>query len=279
MNLKKLAPAKKFNLWYSWEVTKKTDLRGGAGRNGLHNKQYIHRKYLVLGKTLLANKIKIPKNFFEKKAWAADTFVCGIDEVGRGCLAGPVIASAVILPIGTKCRFKDSKILTAQEREQDYLWITENAFYSTALVSPATIDKINIYQATVMAMRCAYMQLVDIIPFEYSQLKYLAVDAVPLVFDKNYTHKALEIHNFPFGESVSTSIAAASIVAKVTRDRLMDSMAEVFPAFSFNKHKGYGTKQHMLELENSGQSIIHRTSFLKSLRAKNNDNQRSIFEE
>lgn len=233
----------------------------------------------IIGSSRLANKIKIPKNFFEKKAWAADTFVCGIDEVGRGCLAGPVIASAVILPIGTKCRFKDSKVLTAQEREQDFLWITENAFYSTALVSPAIIDKINIYQATMLAMMRAYIQLIEIIPFEYRQLKYLVVDAVPLKLDQNYTHNALEIHNFPFGESVSTSIAAASIVAKVTRDRLMDNMADIFPAFSFDKHKGYGTKQHMLELEKSGQSIIHRTSFLKSFRAKSNDHQQSLFEE
>jgi len=165
--------------------------------------------------------IKIPKNFFEKKAWAENSFVCGIDEVGRGCLAGPVLASAVILPIGTKYRFKDSKILTAKEREQDFLWITENAFYSTAIVSHTIIDKINIYQATVHAMKCAYIQLIDILPFEYPQLKYLIVDAVPLIINKNYTHSALEIHNFPFGESVSTSIAAASIVAKVTRDHLI----------------------------------------------------------
>ena len=226
----------------------------------------------------MQKKIKIPKNFFEKKAWAQNTFVCGIDEVGRGCLAGPVVASAVILPINTKCRFKDSKVLTAKEREQDFLWITENAFYSTAVISHAIIDKINIYQATVLAMKRAYMQMIDVVPFPYNQLKYLVIDAVPLTLDKNYMHSTFEIHNFPFGESVSTSIAAASIVAKVTRDRLMDSMTEIFPAFSFDKHKGYGTKQHMLELEKFGQSIIHRTSFLKSFNARTNDKQQSLFE-
>ncbi len=227
----------------------------------------------------MKKQIKIPHNFFEKKAWASNSYVCGMDEVGRGCLAGPVVVSAVILPIGTRCRFKDSKILTADEREKDFIWITEHAFHSTAIVSHTLVDKINIYQATVYAMKRAYIQLIETIPFEYQDLKYLVVDAVSLSFDKNHTHRTLEINHFPFGESVSTSIAAASIVAKVTRDRLMNNAAEIFPAFSFNKHKGYGTKQHLAELTVNGQSIIHRTSFLKSLKTGTNDEQqKSLFE-
>lgn len=226
----------------------------------------------------MQKKIKIPKNFFEKKAWATHSFVCGIDEVGRGCLAGPVVTCAAILPINTKRRFKDSKILTAQEREEDFAWLAEHAYYATALASNTTIDKINIYQATKKAMTQAYTQLIDVIPFKYTQIQYLVVDAMPLTFNKNYTHDAFEIHHFPFGESVSTSIAAASIIAKVTRDRLMTTMQELFPSFSFDKHKGYGTAQHLLELEKYGPSLIHRTSFLKSLNAKKHDNQKTIFE-
>jgi ribonuclease HII len=223
--------------------------------------------------------IKIPHNFFEKKAWANNTYVCGIDEVGRGCLAGPLVVGAVILPIGTKYRFKDSKLLTANEREKNFTWITKHAYYSTAIVSNILIDKINIYQATVYAMKRAYLQLIETIPFEYQLLKYLVTDAIPLIFDSIHLHNNLEINHFPFGESISTTIAAASIVAKVTRDQLMNTMAEIFPAFSFHKHKGYGTKQHLEELTNTGQSLIHRISFLKSLKSGNEDeNQQSLFE-
>ncbi len=226
----------------------------------------------------MKKQIKIPHNFFEKKAWANNNYVCGMDEVGRGCLAGPVVVTAVILPIGTKCRFKDSKLLTANEREKDFIWITENAFYSTTIISHTLIDKINIYQATVHAMKRAYLQLIETIPFEYQLLKYLVTDAVALTFDKNHTHRNLEINHFPFGESVSTTIAAASIVAKVTRDQLMNNMTEIFPAFSFNKHKGYGTKQHYAELATSGECIIHRKTFLKSLKSGHNDElQNSLF--
>lgn len=223
--------------------------------------------------------IKIPHNFFEKKAWASNAYVCGIDEVGRGCLAGPVVVAAVILPIGARCRFQDSKLLTADAREKDFTWITQNAFYATATVSNTLIDKINIYQATICAMKRAYLNLIQVIPFPYDKLKYLVVDAVPLTFDQNHTHPALEINHFPFGESISTSIAAASIVAKVSRDHLMDSMTEIFPAFSFNKHKGYGTKQHRDELTLNGATLIHRKTFLKSFKQGNNDeSQQSLFE-
>jgi ribonuclease HII len=206
-------------------------------------------------------------------------YVCGIDEVGRGCLAGPVVTAAVILPIGTKKHFEDSKKITPLKRESDFKWITDNAYYSTTSISNEIIDKINIYQATRRAMEKAYKQLIDSIPFSYQELKYLVVDAMPLSFSKDYLHDALEIDHFPFGESASTTIAAASIVAKVTRDRLMNEMAEIFPAFSFHKHKGYGTKQHLQELASNGCTIIHRKSFLKALKfGDDHAKQQSIFE-
>ena len=227
----------------------------------------------------MKKQIKIPHNFFEKKAWTNDLYVCGIDEAGRGCLAGPVVAAAVILPIGTKKHFEDSKKITASKREADFKWITENAYYSTASTSNEIIDKINIYQATRCAMEQAYKELIGCIPFSYQALRYLIVDAMPLSFGKDYLHETLEIDHFPFGESVSTSIAAASIVAKVTRDRLMNEMAEIFPAFSFHKHKGYGTKQHLQELASNGYTINHRISFLKALKFGDvNAKQQSIIE-
>lgn len=223
--------------------------------------------------------IKVPKNFFEKKAWAKKKFVCGIDEVGRGCLAGPVVVAAVILPINCPGRFKDSKVLTAEEREKDYQWITQNAFWSTMLMSNTVIDQVNIYRATQLAMKKAYIQLLDVITFSFEDLHYLVVDAVPLVLENQYRHESFEFYCFPFGESISTTIAAASIVAKVTRDRLMTEMEKLFPAFSFSKHKGYGTKQHVKELEQYGPTLIHRKSFLKSFKMGNGENefQQSLF--
>jgi ribonuclease HII len=216
-----------------------------------------------------------PKKYFEKAAWEKDCFVCGIDEVGRGCLAGPLVVAACILPQNTNyLLLKDSKIMTAEEREKAFVWIAKNCFYSTAIVSPSVIDKINIYQATIHAMRKAFMQLIETLPFDYAKLKYLLIDAVPLMFEKCYLHRDLEIYNFPKGETISTSIAAASIVAKVFRDKLMDDLAVIIPQFGFESHKGYGTKQHMQALKQHGSSILHRESFLSGLRKdESNDEQ------
>lgn len=223
--------------------------------------------------------IKVPKNFFEKKAWADSLYVCGMDEVGRGCLAGPVLVAAVILPLNCCCLFKDSKILSADEREKDCRWITKNAFWATALVDNVIIDKVNIYQATLLAMHQAYMKLLKKIPFPFAQLKYLIIDAMPVTLESSAMHKDLEVYHFPFGESVSTTIAAASIVAKVTRDHLMADLEVQFPVFSFAQHKGYGTKRHWQELEAHGPTSIHRKSFLKSLKqgGSNDEFQQSLF--
>lgn len=223
----------------------------------------------------------IPKNFFEKTAWEKGLRLCGMDEVGRGCLAGPVVVASCILPCEANYPLlKDSKILTEAEREKAFGWISKHCFYSTSVISPHIIDKVNIYQATILGMHKAFMQLLEILPFESHLLKFLVVDAVPLVFDKNHLPKGIEIYSFPKGETYSTSIAAASIVAKVARDRLMGKVAKVMPQFKFENHKGYGTKAHLDELKSCGASILHRTSFLSNFNKGNSDDvkqQQALF--
>lgn len=214
--------------------------------------------------TMYNNK-KFPRNFFENRAWENKLYVCGVDEVGRGCLAGPVVVSAVILPQKTTNSLKDSKVLTEKERKIAYEWIVQNTFYSTVILSHSIIDKINIYQATLLGMKRAFIQLNLTIPFNHELIKYLVIDAMPLKIDSAHSHANLEIHYFPFGESISSSIAAASIVAKVTRDKLMENMDLIIPGFNLAKHKGYGTKEHYEMIKNNGSSLIHRKSFLKGI--------------
>lgn len=228
------------------------------------------------------SKFKLKKNIFEKEAWQNNYFVCGIDEVGRGCFAGPLVVGAVILPIGcNKSRIlKDSKILTPQEREEAYNWIVNNCAYATASLSWKDIDRLNIYAATLRAMSLVLLNIMTKISFDRTKLKYVLVDAMPLKIPNFISHSDLECHNFNYGEKYSTSIAAASIVAKVTRDRLMEKMGKIFPAYELGKHKGYGTTIHQEAIFRSGVSIIHRKSFLSNLTNKMQifDIQNSIFD-
>lgn len=224
-----------------------------------------------------------PKNFFEEKAWENMLFVCGIDEVGRGCLAGPVVTAAVIIPQNSSHKLlKDSKILTQKERELAFDWITQHCFYATALACHKTIDQHNIYQATRLAMKKAYISLIEQLPFALEKIKYVVVDAMPLTLENAYAHLDLEIRHFNYGESISTSIAAASIVAKVTRDRLMEKIHPFFPMYALEQHKGYCTKLHVQAVLQHGPSLLHRASFLGKLQGKmssdNEDLQQSLFE-
>ncbi len=209
---------------------------------------------------------KIPKNYFEKKAWAENLLVCGIDEVGRGCLAGPVVVGAVIIPPHAKYPLlKDSKLMDAAERNKAYTWITKHCYWSIGIASNHIIDNRNIYQATLYAMRKAYLQLTEKLPFPIEKIRYVLIDAMPLELEKVYGHQNLEYYHFNFGEKYSSSIAAGSIVAKVTRDRLMEKIDHLFPAFSFKQHKGYATKTHRTILQQQGPTIIHRTSFIDTI--------------
>lgn len=178
--------------------------------------------------------------------------VCGIDEAGRGPLAGPVCAAAVILP--PDCRIEglnDSKKLTDKRRRELYDVIVENAVaYGIAFASHQEIDEINILQATFRAMAQAIAQL--------DPSAQLA-----LVDGNRAADFGLPVCTIVKGDGLSASIAAASILAKVTRDRLMEQYAEQYPQYGFEIHKGYGTKRHYAALREFGPCPIHRMSFLK----------------
>ena len=181
------------------------------------------------------------------------TYICGIDEVGRGPLAGPVVAGAVILPKDEPILYlNDSKKLSEKKREQLYDEIMEKAVaVGIGMVSPARIDEINILQATYEAMREA--------------ISKLAVKP-DLLLNDAVTIPEVEIRQIPIikGDAKSVSIAAASIVAKVTRDRLMAEYYGVIPGYDFAKNKGYGTKAHIEALKSQGASPIHRRTFIKN---------------
>ena len=195
------------------------------------------------------------RNLYEKEAWGSSELVCGIDEVGRSCLSGPVVAAAVILRSKARHKLlKDSKIMTAQEREEAYRWLMKNCSFGVGVVHHRLIDSHNIYQATLIAMKRALMQMLAV---SVRQPSIILVDAMPVKMD----HLAIPIVHFPFGERQSVSIAAASIVAKVTRDALMSRLDGVMPGYSYSQNKGYGTKAHKDGIRQHGLTVMHRMSF------------------
>ncbi|GHU41824.1 ribonuclease HII [Clostridia bacterium] len=187
---------------------------------------------------------------FERK-YGEFSAICGIDEVGRGPLAGPVVACAVILPKDQEILYlNDSKKLSPKKRQELYEVITKAAIgYGIGMASPQKIDEINILQATYEAMRNA-LQNLSIIP------DILLNDAVSI--------PQVSIRQVPIigGDAKSVSIAAASIVAKVTRDRLMEEYDKIMPEYGFAANKGYGTAEHIAALKQYGASPIHRKSFI-----------------
>ncbi len=210
--------------------------------------------------------VLVTKNYFENRAWADGKTVCGIDEAGRGCLAGPVVAAAVILPPGTQVDFlKDSKKMSPRARLKAFEWIQKNALYGFGIVNHRIIDRINIRNASFKAMERATHQLlakVSIPP------QYVVVDAMPLTLSGLPSHE-FEVHYFNFGEDHSISIAAASIVAKVVRDAIITDISDSFPLFGLKDHKGYATTEHRTQLSTHQFSCIHRISFLRNISNKN----------
>ena len=216
------------------------------------------------------------KQYFETTAWSTSHYVLGIDEAGRGCLAGPVVVGAVILPLHTSYPLlKDSKIMSAKERDEAYAWITANCWWTTALADHILIDRINIYQATRHSMHEAYWQLYQNFPQAKELLQYVVVDAVPVQPPPEQRHPTLSFHSFNYGETISTSIAAASIVAKVSRDRLMAELDQVYPGYHFARHKGYATPEHIKALQQLGSSPIHRLTFIKNFVATHEQSQQT----
>ena len=180
-------------------------------------------------------------------------FIAGVDEVGRGALMGPVVAAAVILPVNLKGRWRskvrDSKQLSPPVRESLYKYITEKAV-ATAIgaVSPEEIDRIGIAKATRLAMKAAVEQLVP-------EPQYLLIDYFRLS-EVNIPQKGIT-----FGDSLCFSIACASIIAKVYRDKMVSEMDEIYPGYRFARHKGYGTREHIARLQTQGPCPAHRRSF------------------
>lgn len=180
--------------------------------------------------------------------------VCGVDEAGRGPLAGPVCAAAVILPKGLILDgVNDSKKLTEKKREALFDVVKENAIsYSIAFASVEEIEELNILNATMLAMKRAVEGLDVSADFAYIDGNRLPKLDIPA----EYIIK---------GDARSMSVAAASILAKVSRDRLMLNFADIYPGYGFEKHKGYGTKAHTDAIKEIGPCPIHRMSFLKNI--------------
>lgn len=193
----------------------------------------------------------IPEKELIKKGFK---YVAGVDEAGRGPLAGPVFAAAVILPEGEIIDgINDSKKLTPKKRDELYDIIIKKAIaYSSASVDEGVIDEINILNATFLAMQKAVAGLktpADFVLVDGNRSPEFNIPSDTLVK----------------GDSKSISIAAASIIAKVERDRYIDEMAKVYPEYEFQNHKGYGTKAHTEAILKYGPSPIHRKTFLKNL--------------
>ncbi len=198
---------------------------------------------------------------FERAARAAGhTAVCGVDEAGAGPLAGPVYAAAVILPEGLELPYlNDSKQVTAKRRDILFDQIREQALaWSVAAVSAEEIDRIDILNARIKAMQAA--------------IDGLTTAADYALIDGNRDHGSrcavvIPHETIVHGDSRSASVAAASILAKVSRDRYMEKMAEKYPEYGFDRHKGYGTKLHYAALDAYGPCAIHRRSFLRKWEA------------
>ena len=208
-------------------------------------------RYQKQEEALRQERLRLESMKMYERQYAECSYICGIDEAGRGPLAGPVVAGAVILPKDCEILYlNDSKKLSAKKREVLYDEIMEKAVaVGIGMASPARIDEINILQATYEAMRSAIAQLgviPDIILNDAVTIPQVTIPQVPIIK----------------GDAKSVSIAAASILAKVTRDRLMVQYDEVLPGYGFGQNKGYGSKEHIQALQKLGPTPIHRQSFI-----------------
>ncbi|MCK5581015.1 MAG: ribonuclease HII [Candidatus Omnitrophica bacterium] len=190
-------------------------------------------------------------------------FIVGVDEAGRGPLAGPVVAAAVFLKTyDFEARIDDSKKMTHRQREKAFCEIFEKGYVGIGMMNEAVIDAVNILEATYLAMNNAVVDLVARLPHRASGHEHFAGKTC-LLIDGNRFKTDLPYQYMPIvgGDRVSLSISCASIVAKVTRDRMLNIYHQEFPRYHFNKHKGYPTKQHRQAICEHGLSMIHRRSF------------------
>ena len=177
-------------------------------------------------------------------------YIGGVDEVGRGPLIGPVVACCCVLPKGFVLEgLTDSKKLTEKKREEYYEYLVKNTIYGLGIIDASTIDEVNIYEATKLAM---YEAIANV--RKQVNLEYVLIDAMPLNLD-------IPTNSIIKGDSKSISIAAASVIAKVTRDRMMIELDKKYPMYGFAKHKGYPTKKHIEAMHEYGLIEGYRKSY------------------
>ena len=195
--------------------------------------------------------LKEKENELRKKGFQ---YICGIDEAGRGPLAGPVVVASVIMPADSMIEgVNDSKKVSEKKREKIYEQILEEAIsYSVGIVDQKTIDEINILNATKLGVKIALEGLKQ-------RPDVIMVDAL-----NNMDTLGIPYISVVKGDAKNYSIAAASIIAKVTRDRIMKEWDEIYPIYGFSKHKGYGTAEHIRIIKENGPCILHRKSFIKN---------------
>ncbi len=213
--------------------------------------QFCRQEALDVKEEIRLKKLQFYEEDVRRKGYS---IVAGIDEAGRGPLAGPVVASAAILPADVRIRgINDSKKLSPAKREELYHEITEKAVaWSVGMSTVEEIDNLNILQASLLAMQRAVQDLT-------ACPDYLLVDAVKIPDISTPQNAIIK------GDGLSVSIAAASIIAKVTRDKIMNNLDREFPQYGFSRHKGYGTSEHIKALKEYGPSHHHRRTFIKNL--------------
>lgn len=241
MSIKEIEQVMRNSPSEKWLTELKKDERKGVQKllNKMLKERERHKKL---------HELYIQMSEYETKlAEEGKRFIAGVDEVGRGCLAGPVVAAAVILPDEPILGLYDSKKMSANKREQLYKHIIDKGQVGFGIVEPHEIDQYNIYEATKIAMRKAISACSP-------SIDHLLIDAMTL---------PLPISQTPVirGDQKSVSIAAASIVAKVKRDEMMRQLAEKYPEYGFDRNVGYGTKEHLIALKKFGATRAHRYSF------------------
>lgn len=210
---------------------------------------------------------------YENSAWQKSELVCGIDEVGRGCLSGPIVTVATMMnPHSFHAELKDSKKTTVEGRNKLFKWAIKNSSYCIGINNNHLIDVQNIYKATQTTM---LQSLYNLLYKAKQQPSLILIDAMPLSL-KGTNFESITTKSLIQGESKSASIAAASIIAKVTRDAIMKRLHLSFPSYKTNKHYGYGTADHLQAIQKHGPSFIHRSSFLKNMKGSDEE-QLSLF--
>jgi ribonuclease HII len=210
--------------------------------------------------------MELPTFFLEQREAKKCLAAVGVDEAGRGPLAGPVVAAAALykdtsffVPVEQEKEFsfiRDSKKLSEKKRELMYEFICEHFYVGVGIVSPETIDRVNILEATFLAMKAAITDVKRKLPKEMQNNLYILIDG-----NQKLPNFSGEQEAIVKGDGKVRSIAAASIIAKVTRDRIIIGYDQVYPGYGFAAHKGYGTQQHMEALQRFGPTPVHRQSF------------------